>query len=57
VIPHQSFNTRNFYTRQTAAALEPNRVEPKLRDPIIPLNMNMLRLVTIASVEKESIRA
>jgi len=57
MIAHQSFDPREFYARKPATALQPNWIEPELRDSIIPLDMDVWRFVTVSRVKEEAIRA
>jgi hypothetical protein len=45
-----------FGSAKSSTASQPNRIEPKLGNAPIPLDVNMGRLVTLARVEEESIR-
>ena len=41
---------------EAMATLQANRIEPKLRLAIVPLNVNMRRFASIARVKEEAIR-
>lgn len=57
VIAHQLFNTCNLGARKTTAALQPNGIEPELRDSIVSLHVNVLWFVAVTRVEEEPVRA
>jgi hypothetical protein len=42
---------------KSPAALQPDWIKPKFCDFVIALDMNMIRLIPVASIEKEAERA
>jgi hypothetical protein len=48
-------NSSQFQAVEPSTALETNWVEPILRDPVIPLHMDMMRFITISGIEEEPI--
>jgi hypothetical protein len=57
MVSYQSSNPREPYSRKSATALQPNWIEPELRDSIIPLDVDVRRFVTVSRIEEEAIRA
>jgi hypothetical protein len=55
VIVDYTPNLSQFQAVEPAATLEPNRIEPELCDPIVPLDMDMTGLIAITGIKKESI--
>ncbi len=51
MITRKLLDPSEFYARKSAAALQPNWIEPEFRDPIIPLNMDVCRFVTVSRME------
>ena len=47
MIIHQFLDSREFHARKSVAALQSNRIEPEFPDPIVPLNMDVRRFVTV----------
>jgi hypothetical protein len=54
---NQSLNPSNLNRLEAAAGLEANGAQPELRRVLISLDVNVRRLVRIARVEEETIRA
>jgi hypothetical protein len=52
---HEAVDIAEFCSSKSTAAAQPYRVEPKLRDTIVPFHMDVRRLTTIARVEEEPI--
>jgi len=53
---HQLLDLPNLRGPEAPAGLKTNRVQPKLRRSVIPLNMNMRWFGPITGVEEEAIR-
>jgi len=49
-------NPIDFSSTKAAAVLQSHRVDPKLRDVRVALNVAVRRLIAIAGVEEEAIR-
>jgi hypothetical protein len=54
---HQLLYLPNLRGPEAPAGLKTNRVQPELRGPVISLDMNVRRLIPIARVEEQAIRA
>jgi hypothetical protein len=57
MIPDDFVDSTEFCPSKPTASLQPDRVEPELRDLVLTLDVNMLRFVSIAGVEEQSVRA
>jgi len=57
MISHRLFNPRDLDARESATALQPNWVEPEFCNPIVTLNVDVLRFVAVTRVKEEAIRA
>lgn len=55
---HDDFvDSTELRSSKATASLQPDRIEPELRDLVLTLDVNMLRFVAIARVEEQSVRA
>jgi hypothetical protein len=57
VFNHEAVHARKFDTAKPGASLKANWIQPELCELIVSLDMYMHRLLAIARVEKEPIRA
>jgi hypothetical protein len=57
MIPDDFVDSTEFCPSKATASLQPDRIEPELSDLVLTLDVNMLRFVSIASVEEQSVRA
>jgi hypothetical protein len=57
MIPDDFVNSTEFCPIKATASLQPDRIEPELGDLVLTLDVNVLRFITIAGVEEQSIRA
>ena len=57
VFNDQFFDLVEFVCGKSVAAREAHRIKPELGLTVVPFDMNMWRLVSIASVEEQSVRA
>ena len=54
---NQRLDASDFYPRKSTTALQPNRIEPEFRDPIIPFDVHKWRFVAVPGVEEQAIGA
>lgn len=52
---HKSLNPIYLRRRKPPTSLQPDRVKPELRNFVLPLNMDMRRFISIASVEEKAV--
>jgi hypothetical protein len=57
VFLYQPQYTVHLAASEATTHLQPDRVEPKLGCEMLPLNMNVRRLITVTRIKEESIRA
>jgi len=55
VLAYEPADVANFGPPKAAAASQPDGVEPELGNAVVPLDMNVRWLVTVARIEKEPI--
>jgi hypothetical protein len=53
MILDQLADSINLFSGETAAALQPNGVEPELRLAVVAFDMDVRRLIPIAGIEEE----
>ena len=54
MISHHLLNPRDLDARESATAVQPNWVEPEFSDPIVTLNVDVLRFVAVTRVKEEA---
>jgi hypothetical protein len=47
---HKPANPGDFYPRKSTAGLKPDGIQPEFSDAVLPLDMNMGRLIAVAGV-------
>jgi hypothetical protein len=57
VFAHEPLDSVDLDSRETAAALQSDRIEPEFGHIIVAFDMDVGRFVSIASVEEESVWA
>jgi hypothetical protein len=57
IVFNQFQNAIDFATAKPATALQSHRIEPKLCDVVVSLNVNMLGLIAITGVKVKPIRS
>lgn len=57
MIPDDFVDATELCPSKPTASLQSDRIEPELSDLVLTLDVNMLRLVAIARVEEQSVRA
>jgi hypothetical protein len=45
----------HFLSVKAAAVLEPHRIQPELRNPVLMFNMDVRRFIPVTGVEEETI--
>lgn len=53
----QSVQPINFFATEAAAILQSNRLQPKLGEVVIALDMHMRRLIAITRIKEKPVRA
>jgi hypothetical protein len=50
----KSQESANFLSIKAAAVLEPHRIQPELRNPVLMFNMDVRRFIPVTGVEEET---